>query len=39
MPAGAFRSGPFQSLCAACDSRLKQSEESGGLKHPTGYEE
>jgi 5-methylcytosine-specific restriction enzyme A len=31
-----FWSGPFQSLCAPCHSRFKQSLESGGLKHLYG---
>jgi hypothetical protein len=31
-----FWSGPFQSLCATCHSRFKQSQESGGTKHLMG---
>jgi hypothetical protein len=31
-----FRSGPFQSLCATCHSRFKQSQECGGIKHLRG---
>jgi 5-methylcytosine-specific restriction protein A len=31
-----FWSGPFQSHCATCHSRFKQSEERGGVKHLSG---
>ena len=31
-----FCGGPFQSLCATCHSRFKQSQESGGNKHLYG---
>jgi 5-methylcytosine-specific restriction enzyme A len=31
-----FWAGSFQSLCATCHSRFKQSQESGGVKHLTG---
>jgi 5-methylcytosine-specific restriction enzyme A len=31
-----FWHGELQSLCATCDSRFKQSEESGGTKHLRG---
>jgi hypothetical protein len=31
-----FWHGDLQSLCAACHSLFKQSEERGGVKHLTG---
>jgi hypothetical protein len=34
-----FWSGPFQSLCAPCHSRFKQSQESDVVKHLMGCDE
>jgi hypothetical protein len=34
-----FWSGPFESLCATCHSRFKQSQEKGGTKHLMGCDE